>query len=454
MRTKKVKILLIDDNPNDRTLVERALKKEFSDIEIVNIRDSEDFKESLVNCQFDLVITDYRIRWTDGIEVLLMVKKLCPETPVIMFTATGNQEIAVQAMKLGLDDYVIKSPEHFKRLPVAMLAALERAEQKRALREVKIRYRELFQEVPVGLYRSTPEGKIIDVNPAFARILGFKGVDEILKSNAKDFFLDYKDRVRFLAILNKQGVILGFETKLKTRSGEIIWVEDSARAVKNDRGEVMYIEGIIMDITGRKKAEEEMSKALKQVEETLEGIIFTLSDTLEMRDPYTAGHQRRVAELSVRIAESLGLSEERIRGLYYGALIHDIGKIAIPAEILVKPATLSDTEYNIVKEHPMVGYNVVKKIKFPWPIAEMVLQHHERMDGSGYPGRLKGNQILLEARILAVADVVEAMSSHRPYRPALGIEKALDEIDSNKSLLYDYDIVNACINIFNEGFIL
>ncbi len=454
MKTKEVKILLIDDNPDDRLLVERALRKEFSEINIEHVKNADEFKAALQNCNFDLVITDYRIRWTDGIEILLMVKKQCPDTPVIMFTATGTQEVAVQAMKLGLDDYVIKSTKHFKRLPVAVMAALERAEERRALKEAEVRYRELFKEVPVGLYRTTPDGKIVDANPALARILGFDSVDAIFDSNAKDFFLDYQDRVKFLSILNRHGIILGFETRLRTNAGHTIWVEDSARAVRDERGEIMYVEGIIMDITGRKRAENEMKKALNQVEETLEGSIFTLSNTLEMRDPYTAGHQKRVARLSVEIAESLGLSQEEIKGLYYGALIHDVGKIAIPAEILVKPAALSETEYNIVKDHPAVGYNVLKKIKFPWPIADMVLQHHERMDGSGYPDGLKGRDILLEARILAIADVVEAMSSHRPYRPALGVDRALEEITSKKSVLYDPDIVDICVKVFERGFTL
>ena len=169
-----------------------------------------------------------------------------------------------------------------------------------------------------------------------------------------------------------------------------------------------------------------------------------------MRDPYTAGHQRRVTQLAHAIANEMGLPEERIEGIRMAGLIHDLGKINVPAEILSKPGTLTELEYGLIQMHPQIGHDVLKTIDFPWPVAQTVLQHHERMNGSGYPQGLSGEDVLLEARILGVADVVEAMASHRPYRPPRGIDKALQEISQNRGILYDPEVVDICLKLFIE----
>ncbi len=184
--------------------------------------------------------------------------------------------------------------------------------------------------------------------------------------------------------------------------------------------------------------------------QAMQGAVTAIARTLEMRDPYTSGHQQRVANLAVAIAREMGLDDQRVEGLYFGGIIHDIGKIAVPAEILVKPSLLTDIEFMLIQDHPRAGHAIVKDIEFPWPVAEMVLQHHERLDGSGYPQGLKGEEILLEARILAVADVVEAMSSHRPYRPSLGLEPALAEIGKGMGNRYDPVVAEACLRLFRE----
>ncbi len=186
---------------------------------------------------------------------------------------------------------------------------------------------------------------------------------------------------------------------------------------------------------------------------SLEQTIEVIAETVDQRDPYTAGHQRRVADLCVAIAGKLGLSSERTQGLRLAAGIHDLGKIGVPAEILAKPGLLTENQYNLLKEHVQLGYEIVKNVQFPWPIAEMILQHHERLDGSGYPQGLKADEIFLEARILAVADVIEAMSSHRPYRASKGIDVALDDVLLNRGTLYDPEAVEACVNLFrHEGY--
>ncbi|MDP1997822.1 MAG: HD-GYP domain-containing protein, partial [Gallionella sp.] len=178
--------------------------------------------------------------------------------------------------------------------------------------------------------------------------------------------------------------------------------------------------------------------------------VRAMAAIVDMRDPYTAGHQARVADLATAIAKQIGLPEEQVHGIHLAGTVHDLGKINVPAEILSKPGKITDIEYSLIKIHSQAGYDILKGINFPWPIAQMVLQHHERMDGSGYPQGLKGEAILIEARILAVADVVEAISAHRPYRPGLGIEVALEEITKNRGAFYDPQAVDACLTLFRE----
>ena len=203
--------------------------------------------------------------------------------------------------------------------------------------------------------------------------------------------------------------------------------------------------------TQRDQALIEQQRSLERLRENLEDTVAAIAATLEMRDPYTAGHERRVAELATAIAQEMGLPAEQVRGLHFGALIHDLGKIRVPAEILSKPGRLTPVEFELIKGHAQSGHDILKSIKFPWPVAQMVLQHHERLDGSGYPNGLKGEAILLEARILAVADTVEAMSSHRPYRPALGIEAALEHVREVRGRHFDAAVVDACLRLFARG---
>ncbi len=200
----------------------------------------------------------------------------------------------------------------------------------------------------------------------------------------------------------------------------------------------------------QEKLEQMVSERTVKLRKALDGIIHTIALTVETRDPYTAGHQKRVAKLASAIAKEIGFTEEQVEGIFMAGIIHDLGKISVPAEILSKPTRLTENEFNLIKDHSQVGYNILKDIDFPWPIAQMVLQHHERVDGSGYPQGLSGEEILIEARILGVSDVVEAMSSHRPYRPALGIDKALEEIKKNKGIFYDPKVADVCLKLFSE----
>jgi len=182
--------------------------------------------------------------------------------------------------------------------------------------------------------------------------------------------------------------------------------------------------------------------------------VQAVAGMVELRDPYTAGHQRRVAELAVAIGREMGLDERRLEGLLVTGLVHDIGKIQVPSEILSRPCKLSDLEFNLIKAHSYAGYDILKEIPFPWPVADTVHQHHERLDGSGYPRGLTGDEILLEARIISVADVVEAMASYRPYREAIPLDQVMAEIEHQAGTLYDPEVVSACLRLFREqGFV-
>ena len=246
----------------------------------------------------------------------------------------------------------------------------------------------------------------------------------------------------FLTIVSKE---MEAEDELKKHHDqleEIVHERTAALTKLNDQ--------LKQEITERKLAEEKLQHSYAKLLKNLDEIVHAMSLTAEKRDPYTAGHQKRTTELAMALAGEMGLSEHQIKGIQMAGLIHDIGKISIPAEILSKPGKLNEVEIQLVRGHPQTAFEILKKIDFPWPVDLFVLQHHEKMDCSGYPQGLGGEEILLEARILCVADVVESIESHRPYRPGLGIDKALEEISKNRGILFDQDVVDACLRLFKE----
>jgi PAS domain S-box-containing protein len=293
------------------------------------------------------------------------------------------------------------------------------------------------------------KGQILWVNEEPARVLGY-GKENLLKMNIRDLVpYGYKEEFDdYLDTIKSKGIAGGL-MNLQTANGENrIW--EYQNSLRTQGVPEPIIRSMCRDVTERIQAEREVKKTLNKLRKAMNGIIQAMAVTVEFRDPYTAGHQQRVADLARAIAQEMDLSEDQVDGLRMAGIIHDLGKIGIPTEILSKPIMLSDIEFKLIKVHPQIGYNILKDIDFPWPVAQIVLQHHERIDGSGYPLGLSGGQILLEARILAVADVVEAISSHRPYRPAHGVEKAFEEISTNKGLLYDPEVVDTCLRLFNE----
>jgi len=240
------------------------------------------------------------------------------------------------------------------------------------------------------------------------------------------------------------------ELEMISKSGRRIPFLLRADAIKDESGKIIGLIGLHTDITERKLAEMELRQTLESLRKAVNTTIQVMVSTIEMRDPYTSGHQTRSAHLACAIATEMGLPQEKIDGIQMAGSIHDIGKLSIPAEILSKPTKLTNTEFSLIKEHSRSGYEILKDVESPWPLAQIVYQHHERMDGSGYPRNLIGDEIIMEARIIAVSDVVEAMASHRPYRPALGIDTALGEIEKNRGTLYDNAVAGACLKLFRE----
>lgn len=615
--TNTLYLLLVDDNPDDRLLIERVLRREFADLHIIQISDRAQFEAALTKGSFDLVITDYQLRWSTGLDVLRAVKERYPDIPVVMFTATGSEEIAVEAMKAGLDDYVLKSPKHFRRLSAAVRSTLEKAQHRRAAIEAETRYRRLFENVPVGLYRSTPEGALLDLNPAGRRILGLSPEDSLAEIRVPELYVNPEDRRRFQECIVREGTVQGFEVQLRRRDGEVIWVSIDARGVREPSGRLAYYEGAFADITERKRAQEalrrraeetaalletalaltsldlettlrtigERAKALFKADgcriallepdgETLrfvlalheraeavlnlrlklgEGItgdvalrgepeivndglndpravqvpgtpveqeaimLVPLKDrgkvigvmsvsrlgnerpfrpedlellkglasmastaiseaklfeelqeahhelalayeatiegwarALELRDIETEGHSRRVVEMTLELARRMGMSAEELVHVRRGALLHDIGKMGVPDTILLKPGPLTSEEWEIMKRHPQMAYDLLSSIPFLRPALDIPYCHHEWWDGSGYPRGLKGEEIPLAARIFAVVDVYDALCSDRPYRQAWPEEKAREYIREQAGKLFDPQVVEVFFQFLEE----
>ncbi len=258
------------------------------------------------------------------------------------------------------------------------------------------------------------------------------------------------EKLPFMQVLSSGNPVYGVSQILTFPDGSSVFVSVNGAPIFGDSGRITEVVLTIDDVTEQRKADEEVKRSLEKLQKTMHDTVRAMSMIVETRDPYTSGHQERVARLAVAIARDLNLSEDRIEGIQIAGIIHDIGKMYVPAEILSKPTKLSDIEFSMVRSHAQVGYEILRTIDFPHPVADIVHQHHERMNGSGYPESLSNGGILMEARILAVADVVEAMASHRPYRPTLGIDAALEEIKKNKCILYDPEVVDACLMLFQE----
>ena len=317
-----------------------------------------------------------------------------------------------------------------------------------ALKGEAAKYREMVDEANSIILRLAPRGKITFMNAYALNFFGYAPEEIIGRNLVGTIVPEIESSGRDLGALiadlekNPESYVVNENENLR-RSGERVWVAWTNKGVYNDRGELSEILCIGNDITAPR-----LQNLLKAHDQAVQAIAVAI----EMRDPYTAGHQQRVTKLACALAREMGLAEDRLQGLRLAGLLHDLGKIVVPAEFLSKPGRLRDHEWEVIKDHPFFGYEIMKGISFPWPVAEIIYQHHERIDGSGYPRGLTGEEIHLEAKILAVADTVEAMATHRPYRPALAMAAVLEEISQHRGDLYDPVAAEVCLHLFAQGF--
>jgi len=296
------------------------------------------------------------------------------------------------------------------------------------------------------------QGRVVFVNSGIMDALLLQPT-KIIKKNIGQFLLK-EDKTRFNAVFEavvKTGFLHRIEVSWLTKYRTQRLFDCAIGVIRDLDGEICNVILTGIDITERRRAEAQLTENALQFRNLFTSTIHVLSGVIDKRDPYTAGHQLRVAKLASAIGTEMGLDADRVEGLYLGGLIHDIGKISVPSDILSRPGRLNEMEYGLIKYHPSVGFDIVAGLDLPWPIKEIIIQHHERLDGSGYPNHCKGDEIILEARIVAVSDVVEAISSHRPYRAALGIEAGLKEIRRGRGVHYDKDVVKACLRLFKEN---
>jgi len=394
--------------------------------------------EMAAESQPDLVLMDVVIKGSlDGISAAEKIWESY-RIPIIYVTAYADEHTLKRARLTEAFGYILK-PFDERELKIAIEMAYYKSRMGMKLQEREEWLSTLLKSIGDGVIATDKSGVISFMNPLAERLTGWHH-EEALKQPLREVFR---------TVVSREGDEP--EIVLWARNGKKFSIEETSMPMSdgrhNSNGHVL----VFRDVTARRSAEKELKESWEKLHEALEGTIQAMALTIEIRDPYTAGHQRRVSKLASAIAQDLGMSEFQVEGLRVAGDIHDIGKIYVPAEILSKPGQITAIEYGIIKTHPQVGFDILKTIKFPWPVAQIVLQHHERLDGSGYPLGLTSDQIVKEARILTVADIVEAMSSHRPYRPAQGIDKALAEVVQNKGRLYDTDAVDACVKLFQEN---
>jgi PAS domain S-box-containing protein/putative nucleotidyltransferase with HDIG domain len=387
-----------------------------------------------------------------------------PECPLRALLLDGQSHHAdVSCEALGGDFFVTVTPlpDADGKLAGAIHTAYDTTTRRQfadRLRESEVRYRTVVENAPAGMFQSLPEGKLVYVNPAFATIFGYASPAEMIGIVNRTGIAEaiYEDP-RKMSLLVK-----------KARSADGGWTNHENRYRRKDGGifdgllhlcerrdldsGTTYLFGFVEDVTKQRRAAAALLKSAKRSKAVLAGALAALGATVEMRDPYTAGHERRVAELACLVAKRLGWASKDIETLRSAALVHDIGKIAIPAEILSKPGRLTAIEFEMVKGHSQAGYAILAPVAFEDRVADIVVQHHERLDGSGYPLGLRGEEILPGARVLAVADVAEAMASHRPYRAALPISKVIAEISSGAGTRYDAAAAATCLQLLKHGF--
>ncbi len=448
---EKVKILICEDDPDHRMLILDTLEDNLPDAEYLEAESGAECIAMLNDSLPHVLILDYRLGDMDGIEVLDVIGDRIADMAVLLVTSQGDEKIAVQAMKRGVRDYMVKDTRltFIDHIPISVDHALQyiRTQKEKARTQEKLKASErlnrtILDKMMEAVLFVNRDDRIVHLNGLACDILNTT-VEKARNTNLSDHQSKeiFPDMYGMLQELKQDEEKLFIEQERAVSDRVLLLRLSPVRDARNKyQGAVINL----VDITELRKEE---IKRMAAIENT----VSALAKAVELRDPYTSGHAANVAFIAVEIADYLGWDARRKTGLRLAGELHDIGKIAIPAEILTRPTQLSSLERAMLREHPGNGYEILKDIKFPFPIAEAVYQHHEVLDGSGYPRGLTGDRIIPEARILTVADVVEAITAHRPYRAGLGIDKAVAYLKSGRGKLFDAVFVDAVIQLIEEN---
>lgn len=446
---KKLSILFLEDNRDDVELCLYEFKKHDYETDFLVVESRESFKKEISRRSWDLILADYLLpKWT-GLEALIWLREQINLTPFILVTGAVGEETAVECIRQGADNYILK--ENLQRLIPAVKQTLKatqlRHEKLKALQELEEseeRLRAIFYSAIDAIFTKNLDGEFTRVNQAFMDLVQ-QAEKEILGRTADALFPSALAKI--YNDLDQQ-VLKGrsVSQEISHQDGERkIALHLNLVPLQGKDGKIIGICGYARDISERKAA-------IEKIRMTLDGAIQAIMSIVEQRDPYTSGHQLRVSELSVAIAQKIGLPADQTEGLRLAAMMHDVGKASLPAELLSKPSLLTDAEKRIIRAHPMLGANILRQIPFPWDLARFVAEHHEKLDGSGYPNGLQGKAISLEARIIGVADLVESTSSHRPYRPAKLLNEALTDLKKLSGIQYDPVVIDALLELVKEGY--
>ncbi|MBI3170761.1 MAG: PAS domain S-box protein [Chloroflexi bacterium] len=443
-----IHILLVEDEDPHAELIQRAFEDQGAEFQIHRVRSLGEAREHRRENEPKLIIADWRL--PDGESLELLPNHRDPlATPIILMTSYGNERIAVEALKSGALDYVVKSPESMLDMPHLARKALDqwkaradRIHMQEALSESEAHFRLLAENASDMITRLNTSGQLFYISPACKTILGYKPEEMI---GVKSFDLIHPEdhpQIRELFSQTPGDAPYTITYRAKHKDGHYVWLETSARAIL-DHGtkEVIEIQAASRDITERKRAEEALQLAHNQLRDAYERTIEGWVRALDLRDRETEGHTQRVTEITIKVAKQLGLSEEDLSHIKRGALLHDMGKIAIPDEILQKPGPLNEIEWERMRQHPMYAYEMLAPIAYLNPALDIPFYHHERWNGSGYPHGLKGEQIPLSARLFAIVDVWDALRSDRPYRKAIPREQVIDYLSENANILFDPKLV-------------
>lgn len=449
MLSEKINILLIEDEDPHAELIQRAFEGLDAPIRLRRARSLAEARAELKRQIPSLIIADWRLPDGDSMELLPEQEQDPFSIPIILMTSYGNERIAVEALKSGAVDYVVKSPESMLDMPHIAERAIEqwearaeRARMQKALLESEAQFRLLAENASDMIARLSTDGLILYVSPACQSILGY-APEELIGTDSFDF-IHPEDAASVQNLFNSKtpDETHTIAYRAMHKRGYYVWLESTARPILDHATQtVTEIQTASRDISQRKKAEEELRIAHQNLQEAYEKTIEGWVRALDLRDRETEGHTQRVTELTLKVARTLGFTEEELAHLRRGALLHDMGKMAIPDEILQKPGPLSEAEWERMRNHPIYAYEMLSHISYLHPALEIPFYHHERWDGSGYPRGLKGEEIPLAARLFAIVDVWDALSSDRPYRKKLPRNEVIKYIKEKSGILFDPNLV-------------